>query len=489
MVASATTQKLTIMLLRLTISIVCLIPLHARAGERVENIVQIAQSIDVAPVWAGHPVRFALLTHEPWQLVAYYDAQRQMTVGLRRLDSTDWRFVRLALTADELTQWKRRVPPTELGWDSHNFLALAVDADDCIHLSGNMHASPLVYFRTEKPMDIDSFRWIQAMTGEREKKATYPRFITGIHGELIFTYRDGGSGNGDQIVNLYNLKSKTWGRLFDQPLFSGGGRVNAYFTGPIRDRSGMYHLAWVWRDTPDCSTNHDVCYARSADLVHWTTSGGKLLAPPITLESAEVVDPIPSGSGLSNGNVQIGFDLQQRPVLSYHKFDAAGNTQAYSARRESQGWRIYQTTDWAYRWDLRGGGTLESEIRLGPVVRDRTAKLTQSYRHVKYGEGVWLLDEATLKPIGRGDPAAQPNYIPPELKKVASNTPDMTVQFAFDLGRPDRQGTRYLLRWETRDANRDRPYSGKVPDPTMLRVIELRSERKNDLLQPYPDED
>jgi hypothetical protein len=484
-----TIRGLPVMLRSIAIVMVCLIPLHAHAGEQVENVVQVEKSIEVAPVWAGHPVRFALLTHAPWQLVAFYDTQRQMTVGIRRLDSTDWRFVRLALTPDELKQWKRRVPPTELGWDSHNFLAMAVDADDCIHLSGNMHASPLVYFRTEKPMDIDSFRWIPEMTGSREKKATYPRFITGIHGELLFTYRDGGSGNGDQLVNLYDLKTKTWGRLFDQPLFSGEGRMNAYFTGPIRDRAGMYHLTWVWRDTPDCSTNHDVCYARSADLTHWTTSGGKALKPPITFETAEVVDPAPSGSGLSNGGVQIGFDLEQRPVLSFYKFDAAGNTQAYNARRESQGWRIYQTTEWAYRWDFRGGGTIESEIRLGPVVRDRAGKLTQSYRHVKYGEGVWLLDEAAMKPIGRGDPAAQPNYIAPELKKPPSNQPDMTVQFAFDLGHADQQGVRYLLRWATHPANRDRAYSGKVPEPSMLQVYELRAERKGNALLPYPDDD
>ncbi len=27
-----------------------------------------------------------------------------------------------------------------------------------------------------------------------------------------------------------------------------------------------YHVWWVWRDTPDCSTNHDLSYMKSPDL-------------------------------------------------------------------------------------------------------------------------------------------------------------------------------------------------------------------------------
>lgn len=53
-------------------------------------------------------------------------------------------------------------------------------------------------------MDVDSLRWQPGMTGQRERKATYPQFLVGPEGELTFTYRDGGSGNSDQIVNRYD---------------------------------------------------------------------------------------------------------------------------------------------------------------------------------------------------------------------------------------------------------------------------------------------
>ncbi|MEN6495364.1 MAG: hypothetical protein ABFD16_13875, partial [Thermoguttaceae bacterium] len=46
-----------------------------------------AQVVEVAPVWSGHPVGFALLTQGKRQFVAFYDADRQMTAGFRTVDS------------------------------------------------------------------------------------------------------------------------------------------------------------------------------------------------------------------------------------------------------------------------------------------------------------------------------------------------------------------------------------------------------------------
>jgi len=159
------------------------------------------------PVWPGHPVGFCLLTHPPHQFAAYYDADRVMTVAGRRLDSKDWQTVKL---------------PENVVWDSHNSVTMAIDSEGCIHLSGNMHVDPLVYFRTITPFDITSFERSE-MVGEREEKCTYPKFISGPGSELIFTYRDGKSGEGDQIFNVYTTAEKRWRRLLDTPLTSGDG--------------------------------------------------------------------------------------------------------------------------------------------------------------------------------------------------------------------------------------------------------------------------
>lgn len=423
--------------------------LAAELGESV-----ITAAIDVAPVWSGHPVQFALLTSPPRQYVAFYDAERRLTVGCRELDSSSWQLVRL---------------PTAVGWDSHNYVTMVLDDDGHLHVSGNMHCVPLIYFRTTRPHDVASLEPVPSMVGRNESRCTYPRFLRGAAGELLFTYRDGRSGNGEQIWNVYDLPSQTWRRLLDKPLFSGGGQRNAYFHGPIRDREGMFHICWVWREDPDCATNHDLCYARSKDLVHWETSTGEPLALPITLETAEIVDPVPIGGGIINGNTVIGFDSDARPIISYHKFDAAGNTQLYSARREADGWKIYQTSDWDYRWDFSGGGSIGFEIGFGPVTAGESG-LTQSFRHAKLGSGVWRLDEATLRPTGR---TPQTVRLPRELVRVESKHPRMGVRMAEDLGTSGEQGVRYLLRWETQPSNRDRAWLGEPPSPSMLRVYRI----------------
>jgi hypothetical protein len=289
-------------------------------------------------------------------------------------------------------------------------------------------------------------------------------------GDLLFTYRDGKSGSGDQIWNIYDEKTRGWRRLLDQPLTDGQGRMNAYFQGPTLGPDGYYHLIWTWRDTPDCATNHDLSYARSRDLVHWESSAGKLFTLPIRVEQAEIIDPVPVRGGLLNGNTRIGFDSKGRVVATYHKYDSRGFLQIMAARRDPSGWTIRQVSDWDYRWEFSGGGSIVLEITHGAVSRAGNGKLRLDYKHPKRGSGAWLLDEETLKAVGAA-PAAR--SWPAELTKVESAFPGMQVNVRPDSGRAP-SGKRYVLRWETLGANRDRPRTGPLPDPSMLRVHEVK---------------
>ena len=49
---------------------------------------KILNNILISTVWPGHPVRFDLLTHKGRQFIAFYDAERKMTVGQRQLGET-----------------------------------------------------------------------------------------------------------------------------------------------------------------------------------------------------------------------------------------------------------------------------------------------------------------------------------------------------------------------------------------------------------------
>ena len=414
--------------------------------------------VEVAPVWSGHPVGFHSLVASNRQFVAFYDADRQMTVAMRPLPATNWTFVRL---------------PEKVGWDSHNYVTMALDAAGHLHLSGNMHVKPLVYFRTEQPLDVTTLKRVTAMTGQDEQRTTYPKFFTGPQGELIFTYRNGSSGNGDQIYNVLDARTQTWRRLLDTPLLNGEGQKNAYLHGPIRGPDGRFHLCWIWRETPDCATSHYVCYARSRNLVHWENSGGKPLELPITFKTGEVVDPVPIGGGAINGNVVLGFDAQQRPIVSYHKFDTNGLTQIYNARLENGEWKRHQATDWKFRWDFSGGGSIGFDVHVGAVTLNAAGQLTQRLSSKEAGSATWVLDARTLKPVKRAP--AKPGH-PASLAKPAASYPGLQVRLQTATGdRPG--GIQYWLRWETLGPNRDRPRTGPLPPPSLLQVYEVSSSK------------
>lgn len=409
------------------------------------------EAVEIADVWSGHPVKFALLTHETRQFAAFYDADRNLTIADRTLGEDTWKLVRL---------------PTAVGWDSHNDIVMAVDDGGYLHVSGNMHSSPLIYFRTSEPLDIDTFEALP-MVSMNETSCTYPQFFRSPAGELVFMYRDGSSGNGNHIFNAYSSESKSWRRLLGSPLTDGQGQMNAYPVGPIQGPDGLFHLVWVWRDTPDASTNHDLSYAKTADLLNWKAADEATVALPITLATGDVVDAVPAMGGMINNNTKVGFDAQNRPIVVYHKYDENGDTQLYNARFEEGAWVVHKTTEWSYRWDFGGGGTLVFEIEVEPVVLQPDGTLTQNYYHAEYGGlGAFRLDPVTLEAV---EDIAVPVPYPEELADVESTTPEMVVRWQTDSGTGADENVQYLLRWETLPSNRDEPRD-VIPPPTKLRL-------------------
>ena len=425
----------------------------AEAPRRLSS--QGAEAVQVGTAWVGLPVGFALLTEGERQYVAYYDADRRLTVAARALSSASWTQVRLDET---------------VAWDSHNYIAMALDGDGRLHLAGNMHGDPLNYYRTEKPHDVTTFRQINRMTGQDEQRATYPQFLHGSDGRLVFYYRDGGSGNGRRIFNVYDRNAGEWRRLLDEPRLDGRpADMNAYPHGPVRGPDGWYHLTWMWRDTPDATTNHDIAYMRSPDLVHWETAGGEPLELPITPADTHVtVDPVPPGEGLINMGFALGFDHQERPVVSYHRYDRQGRSQIYNARWKGAQWQIVQSSDWDMRWSFSGRGSISSRVGAGPVRALDDGRLVQAYHHWRAGDGAWRLDPETLQAVG---PAQVDSSHPDSLERPISDSPGMEVHWRADSGQASEPGVRYVLRWETLGLNRDRERRDSELPPAQPLVV------------------
>jgi hypothetical protein len=441
----------------LTLLVLTLPAINVFAQPQATNVV------DIAPAWSGHSVGYCLLTKGARQYVAFYNHERQMVVTSRELSSATWQFKKL---------------DQRVNWDSHHYITMAMDKSGRLHISGNMHGDPLVYYRMAEPHDIDSLQHVTSMVGRDETKCTYPQFISSAEGELHFLYRSGKSGDGVQLVNRYDVQSQSWSRLLDTPLFDGLGKVSCYPEGPVLGPDGYFHLIWVWRATGACETNHLLCYARSNDLIHWESAKGEAIALPMSPQSAStIIDPVPIEGGMINESTVVGFDGGGRAILSYHKFDAAGNTQIYNARFEEGAWKIYQTSEWDHRWFFSGGGTIEVDVDLGPVTPTADGTLLQGYKHVKYGNGVWVLDEESLKPaknLPGGSQTLETHNVP------VSSYPDIRVRWKADEIRRPSGSNRFFLRWEAPLVNRDAARE-TVAKPAMLRVYEVSQPELFDL--------
>jgi len=427
----------------------------------------IIQTIKIDSVWAGHPVGFCLYTHGNSQYIAYYNANRNMVVGQRNLNEDNFRLHVLPATSRET----HGGTSTVVGWDSHNSVTLGIDKEGFIHLSGNVHVNPLTYFRSTKPNDIATLEQVFKMLGTEEKRTTYPHFMLTKEGELLYHYRDGASGSGNEIYNIYSTETKKWSRMLDVPLTDGQGLMNAYQTQPTIMKDGWYHLYWVWRDTPDCSTNHDLSYMKSPDLKNWFNAFDKPLELPATLDKKLlIVDPIPTEGGIINLAAKLCLDEINNPVFVYHKFDSIGNTQLYSAQIQDKKWVYKQITNWDYRWYFSGNGSINSEILLKGFNERQDGNYEVDYWHIKYGSGTILLNRRfenvgkVLKPLPFN-----------ESIEIEGDFPGLLVQTAGDIGDWSDDEFRYLLKWETIPRIRDRAPEKPWPGPSQLYLYKLKN--------------
>ncbi len=417
-------------------------------------------------VWAGHPVGFSLLTHGDNQFIAYYNAERRMVLGQRSLD--DMKFDLHVLPATD--RKTAGGTSTVLGWDSHNYVTLAIDKEGYIHLAGNMHVHPLTYFRSALPYDISRMIQIFSMVGTEEDRCTYPRFMKTREGKLIFQYRDGGSGDGNEIYNIYSAEDRSWRRLLEEPLTDGLGQMNAYQSQPTLMEDDYYHVYWVWRDTPDCETNHDLSYIKSPDLIHWYNAFDEPVSLSVTPENtAVVVDPIPVNGGIINLAARLCLDDDLNPVFVYHKYDEQGNLQFYIATREGRGWQYKQITDWDYRWEFKGRGSVVSEVRIRGFEKTDSGYEIPFY-HIKYGEKTLVLDRDfnVVDEVDRTETVQTAIALEDDFRGLEVRIQTEKVD---GPGQP-----KYFLKWETLPNNRDRPRPQPWPSASNLYLYRYSTE-------------
>ena len=331
--------------------------------------IQAQKLVPVGEGWSNNSVNVtvfrknSLVTHNNIQFIAYYDPEGFVTLGKRNVGTENWEINK--------TQYKGNVA------DAHNSISIMVDRDGFLHMSWDHHGHPLRYAKSKAPYSLELTDML-SMTGSLETNVTYPEFFKMPDGSLIYMYRDGQSGRGNLVLNSYNVDTQKWTQL-QKNLIDGQGKRNAYWQACI-DNKGVIHVSWVWRETPDVATNHDLCYARSLDGGHtWVNSKNEKYALPIIAEHSEIACLIPQNSELIN-QTSMTTDSEGNPyVATYWRSQDSEVPQYHIVYNDGKRWNDLNLNFRKTPFSLKGVGTKRIPISRPQVIARTNRKSTDLY--------------------------------------------------------------------------------------------------------------
>lgn len=329
--------------------------------------------INISKGWSGNSINTvvfrhnSLVSYKNYQYASFYDQFGNVILAKRKLGKSKWEIHK--------TKYSGNVK------DAHNNIAIMIDGDGYLHMVWNEHNSPLHYCRSLYPEKLELTDEL-SMTGNKEQSITYPEFYKLVDGNLIFLYRDGESGSGNLVMNYYDTKDKKWINLHEN-LIDGEGKRNAYWQLAI-DAIGTIHISWVWRETWDVETNHDICYAKSIDGGNsWQKSNGEKYKLPITLKTAEFIAHIPQGSELIN-QTSMCVDANGSPYISsYWRPKEEEIPQYYLIYYDGKNWLTKQISKRTTKFSLSGGGTKKIPISRPQVVINKNNVLYMIFRDIE----------------------------------------------------------------------------------------------------------
>ena len=362
--------------------------------------------------WANNSVnavvfrKNSLVSDEHTQYVGYYDAERYLVLGKRELGTSRWTTRRTAYRGNAA--------------DAHNAISIMLDGAGYLHVSWDHHNNALRYARGVAPGSLELGGKLP-MIGADEESVSYPEFYRLPDGNLLFFYRLGGSGRGDLVINRYDVAARRWTRLHTN-LITGEGRRNAYWQAFL-DHLGTLHLSWVWRESPDVASNHDLAYARSRDGgVTWEKSDGSRYALPIGAGSAEYAARIPEKSELIN-QTSMAADRDGNPYIASYWRDAGSAVPQYHVVfHGAAGWAVRAFDFRTTAFSLSGQGTKRIPIArpqimvdAGPgdgapggllVFRDEERGSKVSVVRIRdFAAGKWSVADLTAASVGAWEPS------------------------------------------------------------------------------------
>ncbi len=375
-------------------------------SQQIKNV----RIIQVSSGWANNSIntvvfrKNSLCTFKNTQYISYYNKEGFVVLGKRKLTASKWEL--------KITDLKGDVT------DAHRSISIMTDGDGYLHISWNHHGNTLHYCKSVAPGSLQMTTELP-MTGSHEKNVTYPEFHTLPNGNLLFFYRDGQSGQGNLVINWYNKNEKQWKQLHSN-LIDGEKERNAYWQTCV-DKKGTIHISWVWRESPDVASNHDMCYARSTDGgVTWENSKGEKYSLPINATTAEYVCRIPQKSELINQTSMCTDDEGNPCIASYWKEKGDIVPQYHIIYKTNNQWQVESLGFRKTAFSLSGAGTKRIPISRPQVISwknngnncvavifrdEELGNKVSAAMNSNIGKSKWTVTNLTNESVGSWEPS------------------------------------------------------------------------------------
>jgi BNR repeat-containing family member len=205
------------------------------------------------------------------------------------------------------------------------------------------------------------------------------------------------------------------------------------------DRQSAIHLSWVWRETGDVVTNHDIAYPVSKNGGKtWQKTTGDEYSVPIAMDEAEYAARIPQNSELAN-QTSMAVDEKGHPVIaSFWRAAPDAVPQYHLLMHDGNRWIDRQVGQRTLNFFRKGGGTKKPPISRPLVLLETIAHGTRThilFRDKERGGHItlassnnlfsddWTYANLTSSPVGQSDPMIDPDMW------ASQNTIHLVTQF------------------------------------------------------------
>lgn len=335
-IASLIVGVVQVFLLREAISeqSMSLIEIQRSQSEQVVEKIMVDSDVKACPQASiggfNHPIQ----TYHYHQYVVFVDHDGEIKFAKRQIGDNSWNIYPTGIT--QVINENHRAP--HFGFGKNGYIIFFYNT-----YGGDGPPHWRISTAPEDPSSWSSEH--TTLSGSDDVRVSYPVMIRFFdeNETLLLLYREDHSNGQTSRYHLdrWNPDTKTWEALH-HPLINSPQESEGwpYFTATKQvDRRNRLHLffLWRWTATGGNDDNRNICYMMTDDYGQtWKKSDGTTYNLPVTYESAEIVDEVPTRNGLLIPDAS--FDEKDNPIALYTKNDANGIQQYFVAYLKDGNW-------------------------------------------------------------------------------------------------------------------------------------------------------